>query len=264
MTDLMKTWDGELLDASDAIGIDEQYDGVLAAIAFAGGRATLDQIGRFLGGDTVVRQAFLQTVHRRGYGYFDDPKSRYPVRSQGYVIAVEVSGEFSNPNRDLGPSCWPADVAASVYRFEHRLREGRDLYRLLDCDARALFAGEGPWAHYLDALRVLLPFSNVYIDFHPDGMRLVTVDHITWCHDFWKMVDAVPHLARGLGAPMEWCILAGSRYQAGRMEALLRLIGDEIPPVVRPRVVQYDLARYFAPIDRIGELDGDPFGDVFR
>lgn len=263
MTDLMKTWDGELLDASESINIDEQYDGVLSAIAFAGGRATLDQIGRYLGGDAVVRQAFLQTVHRRGYGCFDNAKDRYPVRSQGYVIAVEVSGEFT-PDIDLGPACWPTDVAASVYRFEHRLHEGRDLHRLLDCDVRALFPDDDRFEHYLSALRVLLPFSSVYVDFHPDGLRLVTVDHITWCHHFWKMLDAVPHLARGLGPPVEWRILTGSPWQAGRMRALLRLLADDIPPVVRPAVVQYDLARYFVPIDRIGELDADPFGELFR
>lgn len=264
MTERTPTGIDEPLDAGESITLDEQYDGVLAAITFAGGRATLDQIGRYLGGDAIVRQAFLQSVHRRGYGYFDDPRDRYPVRSQGYVIAVEVASAFTHPHRDVCPATWPTDVAASVYRFEHRLREGRDLYRLLDCDTRALFPGDERFDHCRAALRILMPHANVFVDFHPDGLRLVTVDHITWCHHFWKTFDAVAHLARGLDPPVEWCILTGSPLQAGRMSALLRLLADDISPDVRPRVVQYDVARYFVPVDRIAELDADPFAEVFR
>lgn len=252
------------LDASDTLPIDEQYDGVLNAMAFAGGRATLDQIGRYLGGDPVVRQAFLQTLHRRGYGCFDEPGNRYPVRSQGYAIAVEVVGEFTEPGPALSPACWPVDVAASVYRFEHRLQEGRDLHRLFDCDAHALFPDDERWQHYVAALRILLPWTSVYIDYHPDGVRVVSVDHISWCHDFWKIFDAMPHLAHGLGAPLEWRILTGSRLQTGRMRALLRLLADELTDAVTPSVVEYDLARYFVPIDRLAEFDRDPYDPLFR
>lgn len=268
MTDLMKTWDDGILDADETIAIDLQYNGVLNAMAFAGGRATLDQIGRYLGGDPVVRQAFLQTLHRRGYGVFDEPGDRYPVRSQGYTIAVEVAAAFTVPGPPLGAAIWPADVAASVYRFEHRLVEGRDLYRLLDCHGRSLFVGEERWASYVAALRILLPWSTVYLDFHPDGMRVVTVDHITWCHDFWKVMDVLPLLAHGLGctaeAPLDWRILTGSRLQAGRARALLRLLAGDIARSVRPTVVEYDLARYFVPADRIAELERDPFAGVFE
>lgn len=253
----------EPVDAREALMLDEQYSGVLAAMSFAGGRATLHQLERFLGG-TIERQAFLQSVHRRGYGYFDHPRERFPVRSQGYVLAVEVIGEFSGGDRLVSMACSGPEIIASVHRFEHRLQTGRNIYGLRDCIVDWIVR---PGADK-DALRAahmaLLPFRCIFVDLHPDGPRIVTVDAITWVEDFWGKLEALGPIADALGRPLDWRILCGSKMQAGRMRAILDVVADHIPPGVVPTVVEQDVARYFVEGRRLGEFDRDVFGSLAR
>lgn len=248
----------EMVDAREALALDEQYDGVLAAMSFAGGRATLHQLERYLGG-TVERQAFLQSVHRRGYGYFDHPRERYPVRSQGYVLAVEVVAEFSTTDRLVSIACSGPEIIASVHRFEYRLQTGRNAYSLRDGIPDLMAHPDASKDAWRAAHIALMPFRCVYLDLHPDGPRVITVDGITWAHDFWGKIEALGPIAEAFGGPIDWRILCGSRMQAGRMRALLDVVADHIPPDVTPTVVEQDLARYFVEPRDLATFDRDPF-----
>lgn len=248
------------MSAIEVALLDEQYDGALTAMALSGGRATLSQLERFLGGATA-RQAFLQTMISAGHIEFDERADRYPVRSQGVTLSIDALAALLGEGQLLTPALQPHQIYDSVFRFEHLLKFGRPLHRLLDCDPAFICPEEDARTRAWRAGgRALFRTQHAYVDLSRDGPALVTVDYISWVFGWWTLLDALPHLVTALAERFQWRILTPSPYQTGRLRWVLDLMRDQLPEGVSPRIVEWDLARHFVEPEHLADLSRDVFG----
>lgn len=222
---------------------DEQYDGVLSAMALCGGVATVDQLAAWLGGLTAARALVAIAIERRmGSGIALPGGPALALRRT--TMRLLTGRETARPVLDVARF-------TAVHRFEYHLREGRPLYPTRWIDP-ALFA-RGRVRHAEAALamwRSLGRLASVFVDLDPAGSRMVVVDRGFAARQYRRLLDALGIVGSLVGQPIELRVVCGSPLHGQRVRRLLDDPGGPTPGVVWD-VRTYDTARFFA----------DGFGD---
>lgn len=237
---------------------DEQYDGVLSAMALSGGVATADQLAQWLDGATPARALMHTVADRRLGSRIGLPASR--------ALALRRTTMRLLTGRDSPRPVLSRARFTAVHRFEYHLREGRPLHPTHWVEP-ALFA-RGPLRHpdVADAMWTSLSrIDSVFVDLDPAGSRMVIVDRTFAARHYRRLFDALGIVSSLVGRPVDLRIVCGLPQQALRLERLLGDMAGPTPGVVWA-LAEYDVGRAFvapqsdddSPTAPIMALDPEP------
>lgn len=217
---------------------DEQYDGVLSAMALSGGVATVEQLGAWLGGATPAR-ALLQTATERRLG------SRIALPG-ARALALRRTTMRLLAGRESPRPVLARTRFTAIHRFEYHLREGRPLHPTGWVEP-ALFARGGlRHPEVADAMWASIErIDSVFVDLAPDGSRMALVDRAFAARHFRRLFDALGIVSGLVGRGIDLRIICGSPLHAARVEATLDEMTGPTPGVTWT-LLEYDIARAFA------------------
>ncbi len=204
---------------------DEQYDGVLSAMALSGGVATVDQLGEWLGGPTAAR-ALMQTVADRRLG------SRIALPASR-ALALRRTTMRLLTGRDCPRPVLGRARFTAVHRFEYHLHEGRPLHPTHWVEPALFARGHLRHPDVADAMWASLSrIDSVFVDLDPEGSRMAIVDRNFSDRHYRRLFDALGIVSSLVGRPIDLRIVCGSALQVTRLEYLLGEMSGPTPGVL--------------------------------